>query len=148
MLKKALKSNGLCYVGQDGVGVLRCPKCDATKKIDTRCKDYTLKRFKTLCECGAKIRGKFEFRSYYRKKVHLNGFYQNTKTGIWGNIIVKNISLMGIRFRCLRKHDIKKGDKLDVTFTSDSPKKSTKTFWVEVVNSPRYGNGGISAVKM
>ncbi len=150
MFKEAEEFHVICYVGQDGVCVLRCPKCDATRKIGTTYREYSLKRFKASCKCGAKIRGKFEFRNYYRKKVHLSGSYQNKKSGVQGDIIVDNISLKGVGFSCLQKHGIKKGDQLDITYTSDNPKKSMVTLWVEVVNTSRsrHGDFGISAVKV
>ena len=148
MFKEAEESHVICCVGQDGVCVLRCPKCDATRKIDATYKDYSLKRFKASCKCGAKIRGRFEFRNYYRKKVHLAGFYHNKKNDVLGNIVIENISLKGIGFSCLQKHSIKKGDQLDITYLSDNTKKSLMTLWVEVVNTPQSGVSGISAVKL
>lgn len=110
-----------------------CPKCEATKRIDTNDKDYEFKPFKATCKCGASIRGQFEFRQYYRKKVRLSGFYQKLESGIRGDIVVENISLMGIGFSCLRKHNFKKEDQLDITFTLDNPQKSKVSFRVEVL---------------
>ena len=148
MSKDTKEFRVVCHVGQGGKSVLRCPNCNATRKVDTTYKDYAQKSFIASCKCGAKIECKFEFRNYYRRKVRLSGFYHNKKSGSRGNIIVENISLMGIGFICLRKHDIKKGDQLDITYTLDNHMKSKVTFWTKVVNSPRFGGISISAVKL
>ncbi|MBU3948860.1 MAG: PilZ domain-containing protein [Proteobacteria bacterium] len=122
----------VCYVGNDGLTVLRCPKCDTTKTIDTNSQNFAFKTFKANCKCGVLIKGQIEFRRYYRKTVRLSGFYLHRETGIRGDIIVANISLMGAGFSCLGKHNLQKGDQLDITFTLDNPKRSTVTLWVEV----------------
>jgi hypothetical protein len=124
----------VCYVGPDGLTILSCPNCETSKKIDTNNKDYAFKSFKAKCKCGVSIKGRFEYRQFYRKKVSLSGFYQHRKTGVRGNIIVENISLMGAGFTCLRKHDFQKGDQIEITFTLDNPNKSVVKLWVEVRN--------------
>ncbi len=124
----------VCYVGHDGLTTLSCPNCNATKTIDTNKKDYSFKSFKAKCKCGASIRGWFEFRRYFRKKVRLSGFYKQMKTGNRGYIIVENISLGGVGFRCITEHSIQRGDQLDITFTLDNPKQSKVTLKVEVLH--------------
>ena len=124
----------ICYVGRDGQTVLRCSNCGTAKPIDTNKKDFKFKTFKAKCKCGASIRGRFEFRQYYRKKVNLSGSYHNRKTGTRGDIIVENISLIGAGFRCFRNHNFQIGDHLDITFTLDNPKKSVVKLRVEVRN--------------
>jgi hypothetical protein len=122
------------YVGKDGLATLQCPQCGATKSVDTTNKDYAFKAFKAKCKCGAQIRGQFEFRQYYRKKVSLAGMYRHRKNGVRGKIIVENLSLMGLGFACLRKHDFQKGDQLDITFTLDNNNRTSITLWVVVEN--------------
>lgn len=122
----------VCYVDNAGLTVLRCPNCGTSKTIDTNNKNFAFKRFKAKCKCGASIRGRFEFRKYYRKYVELTGSYRDRKTGIKGKIVVENISLSGVGFRCLRKHDFQKGDQLELNFNLDNPAKSAVKLWVEV----------------
>ena len=124
----------ICYVGVDGLTTLRCPNCGTTKQIDTKKNDFAFKTFKAKCRCGASIRGRFEFRQYYRKKVNLSGMFYDRKTGASGNMIVEDISLMGVGFRCFRKQNWQVGDQIDVTFNLDNPQKSLIKLWVEVRN--------------
>ena len=130
----ALEHTVICYVGSDGLTVLRCPTCGTTKSIDTNKIKSVIKTFKAKCKCGASITGRFEFRRYYRKKVKLFGSFYNRKTGVEGKMIVENISLMGVGFRCFSKHNWQKGDHLDIIFSLDNPNKSVVKLWVEVAN--------------
>ena len=123
-----------CYVGKDGRTVLRCPKCDVTKTIDTSDGNYSFRKFKATCQCGTLIKGQFEFRKHFRKKVNLSGVYKKRDTGVRGKIIIQNISLQGVGFNCLRKPSFQKGDQLDISFTLDNAKKSEVKLWVEVIN--------------
>lgn len=122
-----------CYVDPKGMAVLKCPKCDTTRTIDTNDKNYYFKSFKAKCKCGASFSGQFEFRRFFRKKARLSGFYTQKKTGIRGYIVIRNISMGGLGFSCIFEHTIQKGDQLDITFTLDNPKKSKVTLWVEVL---------------
>lgn len=123
----------VCYVNREGITILQCPQCGNSKSIDTTGKNYALKKFKATCRCSAILRGQFEFRRHYRKKVRLPGSFVHPESGIRGNIIIENISLMGLGFTCLRKHDYHKGDELEVTFTLDDPQKSKVTLQVTVI---------------
>ncbi len=123
-----------CYVNQDGITVFRCPKCETTEIIDTNKSKYAFRSFRAKCRCGAVIAGLNEFRRCCRKKVHLKGFYKNRKTESEGDIFIENISLTGIDFRCLRKHNLQNGDRLDINFTLDNRKKSKVTLFVEVLH--------------
>lgn len=123
----------VCYVNTEGITILQCPQCGNSKTIDTNGKDYALKKFKATCRCGAILRGQFEFRRHYRKKVRLSGTYLHPESGVRGNIVIENISLMGIGFTCLRKHGYRKGDELEITFTLDDRQQSKVTLPVTVV---------------
>jgi hypothetical protein len=124
----------VCYVNKEGITHLQCPQCGKSKTIDTNNNNYALKTFKATCTCGLIMRGQFEFRRHYRKKVNLPGFCVHSESGLRGNIVVENISLMGIGFTCHRKHGYQKGDALEVTFTLDDPQKSKVTLRVAVVH--------------
>jgi hypothetical protein len=121
-----------CYVNNDGKATLKCPSCGIQKRIDTTKHVFSRKPFKATCKCGTKFRGRFEFRKYYRKQVRLSGHYIHKITKSKNNILVKNLSLMGVGFTCLGRPDLKVGDNLEITFWLDNPKSSKIQLWVEV----------------
>ena len=124
----------ICYVGNEGKTLLRCPECKTTKKVDVKKHHNIINTFKTKCECGSTIRGKFDFRRYYRKKVDLTGSCQRMGSETRVGIKIDNISGMGVGFSCVEAHTMQKGDFLDITFTLNNPKNSTVTLWIEVMN--------------
>lgn len=134
MENKVVEHKLVCYVGKDGLATLRCPECGTTKSIDTTDKDYAFKAFRARCKCGVHIKGQFEFRQYFRKKVRLAGMYRHRERGVQGKIVVENLSLMGVGFSCMRKHDFRAGDPLDITFTLDNKNRSKVSLWVVVEN--------------
>lgn len=124
----------VCYVNEKGLTALRCPQCDTSKKVDMTTLGSAFKKFKAKCKCGSLIQGQFEFRSHYRKKVKLAGRYRKRKNGKRGEILVEDLSLKGIGFSCTGKHQIQKGDHLDITFCLDNARRSEIEFWVVVEN--------------
>lgn len=124
----------ICYVDQDGLTTLSCPKCARSKKIDTKDKKFMLRAFKAKCKCGLSFAGQFEFRRHFRKKVRFSGFYKQKKTGKQGYIIIENISLSGVGFSCIMDHGLQRGDELDITFTLDNPRRTKVTLWVDVLH--------------
>ena len=134
MQKDVTGQKVVCYVGNEGQTLLRCPECKITKKIDVKKHHHLINTFKTTCACGAMIRGKFDFRRYYRKKVSLTGAYMHMESQARGEIRVENISGMGVGFSCLEAHHLQKGDYLDITFTLDNSNSSTVILWIEVMN--------------
>jgi len=121
-----------CYVKDDGKTILKCPKCGMQKKIDTTERVFSRKPFKATCKCGMKFRGKFEFRTHFRKQVRLSGHYIHSQTKSKKNILVKNLSLKGVGFTCLDRPDLKVGDNLEIVFWLDNPKSSKIQLWVEI----------------
>jgi hypothetical protein len=135
MQKKDNAHKVICYVSKAGLATLRCPECETTKTVDTTAQNYAFKTYRAKCKCGCEMNVQFEYRQYYRKKVKLPGTYQHRESGVQGKILVQDISLMGIGFNCLRKHDFKKGDKLDIKFTLDNRQKSRVSLRVAVLNT-------------
>ena len=124
----------VCYVGNQGQTLLRCPDCKITKKIDVKGHHHLINTFKTTCTCGSIIRGKLDFRRYFRKKVSLTGSYLRMGSEKREDIRVENISGMGVGFSCLGEHSLQRGDYLDITFTLDNPNNTAVTLWIEVMN--------------
>jgi hypothetical protein len=54
------------------------------------------------------------------------------------NIMVKNLSLMGVGFTCLGRPDLKVGDNLEIYFRLGNPKSSEIQLWVEVKSVSGY----------
>lgn len=65
-----------------------------------------------------------ENREYFRKKVHLYGQYTNPNTGLSGNLIVKDISLKGVKISIPGFENLINGDKLFISFTLDDTKQN------------------------
>ena len=121
-----------CYVSDDGKTTLKCPNCSQVKRIDATKYVFSQKPFKATCKCGTRFRGKFEFRTHFRKEVHLSGHYIHRGTKSEKSILVKNLSLKGVGFTCLDQPNLKVGDNLDITFWLDNPRSSKIQLWVEV----------------
>jgi hypothetical protein len=77
-----------------------------------------------------------ELRKRPRKNVKLPGQYSIQTIGEKGDIIVRELSMIGIRFECLNPHHIARDDTVKVKFKLDEPgrseiKKSVKAVWVK-----------------
>jgi len=113
-----------------------CPKCGFEQNIDaTKFKD-TQKKLKGRCRCGEPYQFTIEFRKRYRKDVSLPGEYNLQGKGEKGDIVVRDLSMIGIRFECLNPHHILRDDTVKVKFELDDPKRSdiqkhVKVVWVE-----------------
>jgi len=113
-----------------------CPKCGFEKIVDvTEFKD-SQKRLKAKCKCGETYRFTIEFRTKYRKDVRLPGEYIAKKKGEKGEIIIRELSLTGIRFESLKPHQISTDDTLEVKFKLDNPlkkeiRKLVKVIWIK-----------------
>jgi hypothetical protein len=97
---------------------------------------------KARCKCGAAFGILFEVRKAYRKETRLHGNYVKDSAGEeQGRIIVRNISLSGIGFTTLTKHNLKQGDNVRLKFTLDDKRRSEieKNGVVRVVNDKSIG---------
>ena len=76
-----------------------------------------------------------ELRKRPRKDVRLPGQYSIQTIGEKGDIIVRELSMIGIRFKCMNPHHIVKEDTVKVKFNLNDPKrseikKSVKVVWI------------------
>ena len=121
------------YVDDDNQAIIICPKCGFEKNVDvTKFKD-TPKNLKTKCKCGETHRFTIEFRKTYRKDVRIGGEYIAQKKDAKGEIIVRELSLAGIRFESLKPHKISLNNILEVKFKLDNPLKSEIRKFVKVI---------------
>jgi hypothetical protein len=113
-----------------------CPKCKVDTKIDAE-KFKNGQRNQSLeCKCGEIFQFIIEYRKQYRKGVSLPGEYNTQEKGQKGEMIIKDLSLSGIRFESLMPHQISPDDTLEVTFKLDNPsrkeiRKTVKVVWVD-----------------
>ena len=124
------------YVDDTNQASIVCPECGFSKNIDITNFKNTQKRAKAKCGCGEFFRFTFEFRKNYRKNVRLPGEYIVKGTGEKGDVIIKDLSLTGIRFESLKQHQISTNDILDVKFRLDNSvrseiRKLVKVIWVK-----------------
>ena len=124
------------YVDDANQATIICPSCGFTKIIDTTKFRNTQKSVKAKCKCSETFRFTIEFRKQYRKKVNLPGEYIIQERGEKGEIIIRDLSMGGIRFETLSLHQISKDDTLKVKFKLDDSLRSeickiVKVKWIK-----------------
>ena len=125
----------IVYVDDTNQASISCPECGFSKNIDITNFKNTQKSAKAKCGCGESFRFTLEFRKNYRKNVRLPGEYIEKKTGEKGDVIIRDLSLTGIRFESLKPHQISANDILQMKFKLDNPvrseiRKLVKVIWV------------------
>ena len=123
------------YVDDTNHVTMVCPNCGFEKNIYTTHVKGTQKKLKTECECGEVHEFVIEFRKQYRKSVSLAGVYSVRGKKEMGEMIVRELSMKGIRFESLKPHKISIEDTLDITFKLDNPMRSEirrifKAIWI------------------
>ncbi|MBW2604015.1 MAG: hypothetical protein JRE28_06810 [Deltaproteobacteria bacterium] len=121
------------YVDDTHQATIICPKCGFEKNVDVTDFKDTPKSLKAKCKCGETHRFTIEFRKKYRKDVRLPGEYLAKAKGEKGEIIIRELSLTGIRFESLKPHRISTDDTLEVKFQLDNPMRSNILKLVEVI---------------
>ena len=123
------------YVNDDNQAMIICPNCGFEKIIDAMNYKDTSNMVEGQCRCKKGYKFKLEYRKHYRKDVNLPGKYIVQKNGANGEIIIRELSMTGIRFESLRPNKFSKNDTLDVTFKLDNPMRKEirrvfKVIWV------------------
>ena len=101
-----------------------CPKCGHEQNIDTAKFKDAQKKLQGKCRCGEPYQFTIEFRKRPRKDVRLAGEYIIPGIEEKGEIIIRELSMSGIRFECLNPHHISKDDTVKVKFKLDDPNRS------------------------
>jgi hypothetical protein len=112
------------FVSNSGQATITCPICGFTKDIDVKKFKKTQKNPKIKCKCGEIFQVTLEFRKHYRKNVRLPGEYVIKESGQKEDIIIRDLSLGGIRFESLKPHQIMIDDVLEVKFKLDNEMRS------------------------
>ena len=126
----------IVWVGDNNKASIICPKCRFETNIDTTKYKNTQRKLKVKCKCGEVFRLTIEFRKQHRKNVRLSGEYSIQGKKEKGEIIIKDLSLSGIKFESFKPHQISTDDILEVRFrlNNESKKeirKEVKVIWVE-----------------
>ncbi len=110
-----------------------CPKCGFEQNIDVSKFKDTQKKLTGKCGCGEPYEFTIEHRKRYREGVRLTGEYSILDKEEKGEIIIRDLSMSGIRFECLNPHHISEDDVLKVKFKLDRPKRSEIQKLVRVI---------------
>jgi hypothetical protein len=113
------------YVMPDNTAVLICPYCGQWKKISAEPFRGYKHKPKVKCFCKQTFKVFLEFRKKVRKKSFLRGTYINhAQKGSRSDIVILDISVIGLAFSCLDAPTFNVGDELGVEFASDSEQRT------------------------
>jgi PilZ domain len=124
------------YVGDNNQVMIICPKCGFEKIVDAINYRNTKDKVKGECKCKDSFQFTIEYRKHYRKDVSLPGEYNVQRNGQKEEIIIRDLSLTGLRFESLRPYQILKDDTFEVKFKLDNSSKKeihklVKVIWVK-----------------
>jgi len=124
------------YVDENNRARVICPECGFKKNVDAMNFKDIKSMVKGKCKCSVGFDFILEYRKHYRKNVKLPGEYIVQKSGEKGEVIIRELSLTGIRFESMKPHQISKDDILDMKFRLDNPRRSeirrlTKIIWID-----------------
>lgn len=104
---------------------LICPKCGKSVVVNVEKYKTINKPIKVKCKCGHVYLISLEIRKFYRKDIELPGIYiNNSRDKQKGNMMIKNLSLGGLKFAVNHMSNIAVDDRIIVKFTLDDRKKS------------------------
>ena len=126
---------GKFYVDENNQTTIICPKCGFEKNIDVTDFKDTHKMLKAKCRCGEVFRLTLDFRRHYRKNVRLAGEYFVQGKNEKGEVLIKDISMTGIRFASLKPHNILKDDTVELKFTLDNPMRTKVQELVKIIRT-------------
>lgn len=123
------------YANENDEAVIICNHCNKKKKVNVSSLKESRRYFSVTCPCGYSFKVSIERRKYYRKDVHLWGEYSkcvNLK-GSYNyikaaqqnfDIMVKDLSMTGLRFQCPDGLNLAVGDVIQVRFHLDNAPRS------------------------
>ena len=124
------------YVNENNRALIICPKCGFERNVDAMTLKTATNILKVKCKCRETFQIAIEYRKHHRKEVRLSGEYIAQKSRERGEVIIRELSLTGIRFESMTPHQISTGDILEMKFILDNPlrseiRKLTKIIWVK-----------------
>jgi hypothetical protein len=120
-------------VGRTNQVKIICPKCGLEKNINVFKFKDTHKRLKVKCKCGEEFRIALDFRKYYRKNVQLTGEYYVKGKDEKEEILIEDISKIGIRFATLKPHNFSKDDLVELKFNLDNTMRTEVRTRVKII---------------
>jgi DUF4097 and DUF4098 domain-containing protein YvlB len=127
---------GKVYVDENNRANVICPRCGFEKNVDAMNFRDTKSMVKGKCKCSEGFDFTLEYRKHHRKNVIFPGEYIAQKSGEKGEVIIRELSLTGIRFELMRPHQISTDDILELAFKLDNSsrkeiRKIVKVIWVD-----------------
>ena len=114
------------YVRPDDTAVISCPHCNCHKTVPVASCKGSKYRVKIKCKCGDVFTVDLEFRKKARKCASLPGKFTNhSQKDIRGDIVVKDLSLSGIKFVTMDIEKLKIDDEITVSFKLDNAERTT-----------------------
>ena len=122
------------WVSDNNQARIICPKCKFSTNIDVTKLKSAQRTKKAKCKCGEIYQFTIDFRRQYRKDVRLPGEYviQGKKV----EIIIRDLSMSGIKFESFSPHQISTDDILEVRFRLNNSskkeiRKKVQVIWVD-----------------
>jgi hypothetical protein len=114
------------HVKHDDTAVISCPHCSLQKVVPVGSYKGNKTRIEIKCECKNVFTVNLEFRKNVRKKTNLSGKFTNhSQQNIRGDIVVKDLSMSGLKFVSMDIDKFMKGDELTVLFKLDIADRAT-----------------------
>lgn len=127
---------------RDNKAVLICPYCGQWRRILADPFRGNKHKLKVKCFCNETFKVFLEFRKKVRKKIFLKGTYIDySQKGSRCDIVILDISLIGVAFSSLDAPTLRSDDELGVEFTLDSKKGTDikRDVIVRNINQTRVG---------
>ena len=116
------------FADDDGNFRVTCPACRHHENVSPDIFAEMGFSLKATCHCSHQFPIMRERRTSFRKKVHLEGFYNQVIRGVtktaagpaWGRMVVKDLSKAGLSFTSLKPTGLRTGDPLLLQFNLDN----------------------------
>lgn len=117
------------YITREQTAAFTCPMCQMSKIVDVSkfvMLDRTAK-INARCPCGHTFTSLLERRTHYRKETNLTGSFVRLVAGKpagQGEMIVRDLSLSGMKLEVYENFDFSEGDVMETVFRLDDEKRT------------------------
>ena len=109
------------FVNEDDKALLLCPHCGTRRTVNVAQFKNRKTPLRVKCLCRSAFNVQLECRRGSRKDTYSQGYYRKLpEDKEWGKILIRNVSRLGIGFVTLTTHNVKSGDQIRITLTSDN----------------------------
>ena len=113
-------------VRYNDTAVISCPHCSCQKTMPVGSYRGSKTRVIIKCVCKNVFTVNLEFRKNVRKKTNLSGeFINHSQNNIRGDIVVRDLSMSGLRFVSMDIDKFMNGDEMTVLFKLDIADRAT-----------------------